>query len=47
LQNGELRKDLDVKVFWILIGANDLARGHCSEEVVVLGILRVSEEIRT
>jgi len=28
-----------------LVGSNDLARGGCSEEATVLGILRISEEI--
>jgi lysophospholipase L1-like esterase len=36
---------LKARVFWILIGTNDLARGGCSEEVVLLGILRLADEI--
>jgi hypothetical protein len=32
-------------VWWILIGGNDLNIGQCSEEVVVLGILRLAESI--
>lgn len=32
-------------VWWILIGGNDLNIGQCSEEVVVLGILRLAELI--
>lgn len=34
------------KVWWLLIGANDLAVQHCSEEAVILGILRVADEIK-
>lgn len=33
------------KVWWLLIGANDLVRGQCSEEAVVVGILRLADEI--
>jgi len=29
----------------VLVGTNDLARGGCSEEAVLLGILRTAEEI--
>ena len=36
---------LDANVFWLMLGTSDLARGGCSEEAVVLGILRVAEEI--
>ena len=38
-------KDLNPKVWWILIGNNDLIDGQCSEEAVVLGILRLAEFI--
>ena len=44
IQNGEL-KNADSKVFWLLIGTNDLTV-RCSEEVVLLGIVHVVEEIR-
>lgn len=43
LQHGE-RVD-NAKVYWILIGMNDLDKGGCSEEAVTLGILRAAEEI--
>jgi len=33
------------KVFWLMTGINDLVRGGCSEEVAVLGILRLADEI--
>ena len=45
IQHGELPDDLQAKVFWILVGANDLALAMCSEDAVLLGILRVAEEI--
>ena len=36
---------LNSKVFWLMTGINDLVRGGCSEEVTVLGILRLADEI--
>lgn len=36
---------MSVNVFWLALGTSDLARGGCSEDAVVLGILRVAEEI--
>ena len=38
--------DFNPKVWWLVLGMNDLTRMQCSEEIVVLGILRVIEEIR-
>lgn len=38
---------LTPKVWWLGIGVNDLTIKGCSEEVVLLGILRVVEEIQT
>jgi hypothetical protein len=29
------------KIWWLELGMNDLGRTQCSEEVVILGILRV------
>lgn len=37
---------LNPKVWWVHIGINDLSLKGCSEEVVLLGILRVVEEIQ-
>jgi hypothetical protein len=37
--------DLTAKVFWLATGINDLISGFCSEEVVVLGTLRLADEI--
>lgn len=46
IENGELPDRLQPKVFWILIGTNDLGNTWCSPDATVLGILRVVEEIR-
>ncbi|CAB9503693.1 Platelet-activating factor acetylhydrolase IB subunit beta [Seminavis robusta] len=45
LKHGEMPTNLKAKVWWLLIGANDLALAMCSEDVVTLGILRAAEEI--
>lgn len=47
LQNGEMPQSLNPKVFWLLIGTNDMGGSWCSPEATFLGILRVVEEIRT
>jgi len=43
--HGELPDYFEPKVWWLVLGSNDLGRMQCSEEVVVLGILRIVEEI--
>jgi hypothetical protein len=43
--NGEMPATFDPKIWWIEMGMNDLGRAQCSEEVVVLGVLRVVEEL--
>jgi PP-loop superfamily ATP-utilizing enzyme len=43
--HGEMPEFFNPKIWWISLGMNDLARLRCSEEVVVIGILRVVEEI--
>jgi hypothetical protein len=43
--NGEMVSDFNPKIWWLELGLNDLGRAQCSEEVVVLGILRIVEEI--
>lgn len=45
LMNGEMPKDFNPKIWWLELGLSDIGRDQCSEEVVVLGILRVVEEI--
>jgi len=46
LLNGEMPDSFQPKIWWLSLGMNDLGRMQCSEEVVLLGILRVVEEIR-
>jgi len=46
LKHDEMPYDFNPKVWWLVLGMNDLTRLQCSEEIVVLGILRVAEEIR-
>lgn len=40
-----MQDSLNPSVWWIAIGGNDLAEGQCSEETVVLGVLRLAEYI--
>jgi lysophospholipase L1-like esterase len=46
LMNGEMPKGLNPSVWWVGIGINDLSIKGCSEDVTLLGILRVVEEIQ-
>lgn len=43
--NGEMPTNFNPKIWWLEVGLNDLGRMQCSEEVVVLGVLRIVEEI--
>lgn len=45
LQKNEEMPNLDPKIWWISIGINDLVATSCSEEIALMGILRVVEEI--
>ncbi|CAB9500672.1 Platelet-activating factor acetylhydrolase IB subunit beta [Seminavis robusta] len=45
LIHGEMPRGFEPKIWWVHVGMNDLAREQCSEELVVLGVLRVVEEI--
>ena len=45
LQNGEMPKTLQPKVWWLLIGTND-AHAGCTPDVVVAGNLRILQELR-
>lgn len=45
LIHGEMPNGFEPKIWWVSLGMNDLTRQQCSEEVVVLGVLRVVEEI--
>lgn len=46
IKNGELPEILNPSVFWLLIGTNDIGGTWCSPELVVIGIIRIVEEIR-
>jgi lysophospholipase L1-like esterase len=46
IQNGELPDTLNPKVIWLLIGTNDFGNAWCSPELVLIGIIRVVEELR-
>merc|ERR1719221_746152 len=46
IQHDEMPYDFNPKVWWLVLGMNDLTRLQCSEEIVVLGVLRVAEEIK-
>jgi lysophospholipase L1-like esterase len=45
IQNGELPETLQPSVFWVAIGTQDLGLTFCSPELVIIGVLRVVEEI--
>jgi len=47
IQNGEVPESLKPKVFWLLIGTNDLAKPMCSTEFVFIGIIKCVEELLT
>jgi lysophospholipase L1-like esterase len=38
-------RHLTPKVWWIAVGRNDLFRTNCSEEVALMGVLRIVEEL--
>jgi lysophospholipase L1-like esterase len=46
IQNGELPDTLKPNVIWLLIGTNDLGNAWCSPELVVIGIVRIVQELR-
>ena len=45
IQNGELPDALEPQVIWLLIGTNDFGNTWCSAETVLIGIVRVVEEL--
>jgi lysophospholipase L1-like esterase len=45
IQNGELPSNLNPSVIWVLIGTNDFGTMWCSAEMVLIGIIRVVEEL--
>ena len=48
MQNGEIPPELKPSVWWIAIGTNDFGRAlpRCSPDLVLMGIIRVVEEMR-
>ena len=45
IQNGELPSSLHSKVYWILIGTNDLVYG-CNSESIAAGTIKIAQEIQ-
>jgi beta-glucosidase len=45
LKWGEMPDSLQPKVWWLLIGTNDLA-DHCSQEAILIGTIEIVMEIR-
>ncbi|GKY92074.1 hypothetical protein MPSEU_000178900 [Mayamaea pseudoterrestris] len=45
IMHGEMPEQFNPKIYWLSLGMNDIARMQCSEEVTLIGILRVVEEI--
>lgn len=46
LQNGEVPRTLKPKVWWLLVGVNDVRSDACSADSIVAGNIRIVEEIR-
>ena len=48
IQHGEVPTELKPSVWWVAIGTNDFGRAlpHCSPDLVLMGIIRVVEEMR-
>jgi lysophospholipase L1-like esterase len=44
--NGELTSNLSPKVFWLLIGTNDLGEDRCSVESIVAGNIGIVLELQ-
>jgi hypothetical protein len=47
LMNGELPDNFDPPIWWLIMGMEDVGRYGCSEEITLMGILRIVEEIKT
>lgn len=45
IENGEMPSTLDSKVYWLLIGTNDLEWGGCSPETVLVGNLHLIQTL--
>mmetsp|Transcript_23845 Transcript_23845/g.36282 ORF Transcript_23845/g.36282 Transcript_23845/m.36282 type:complete len:587 (+) Transcript_23845:96-1856(+) len=46
LMHGELPDSFDPPIWWLVLGMEDVARYGCSEEITVMGVLRIVEEIK-
>jgi hypothetical protein len=46
LLNGDLPDDFDPPIWWVVVGMEDIAKYLCSEEITVMGVLRIVEEIK-
>eukprot|EP00591_Stephanopyxis_turris_P009166 CAMPEP_0195508398 /NCGR_PEP_ID=MMETSP0794_2-20130614/1612_1 /TAXON_ID=515487 /ORGANISM="Stephanopyxis turris, Strain CCMP 815" /LENGTH=420 /DNA_ID=CAMNT_0040635343 /DNA_START=120 /DNA_END=1382 /DNA_ORIENTATION=- len=46
LQHNEMSWYWNPRVWWVTIGINDMMRTGCSEEVTLIGIIRIVEEIQ-
>jgi lysophospholipase L1-like esterase len=47
IMNGEIPETLQAKVFWVLIGTNDLGKVvKCSPEATVAGTIRIIQELK-
>jgi lysophospholipase L1-like esterase len=47
IMHGEIPATLQAKVFWVLIGTNDLGKSSkCSPEATVAGIIRIIQELK-
>lgn len=47
LMNGELPDDFNPPIWWLVLGMEDIGRYGCSEEITVMGVLRIVEEIKS
>ena len=46
LQNGEAPAEFHPRVWWIVIGTNDLVQDHCTADTIVVGQFHLVEQIR-
>ncbi len=46
LKNGEMPNDFKPPIWWLVLGMEDIGRYGCSEEITVMGVLRIVEEIQ-
>ncbi len=46
LMNGEMPPDFKPPIWWLVLGMEDIGRYGCSEEITVMGVLRIVEEIQ-